>query len=167
MQTYSKPGIYTISGGVVLGNPSFLPAFAAHGTAPNAYGTSDLGDLSLQPAIQLLIPFPGIQIVAGVLFNGQPISEQYTLQAFSGAALVTSASVTLPPASSSSDFFNFALTSSASITRVNITTPNAAINGWDFFVDTIQIATPEPSSAALLLGGLAVGGAILRRRKPQ
>src|SRR5438105_4448121 len=51
MQTYSQSGVYTISGGVVLGNPTFLASFAAHGSAPNAYGTADFADPSLLPTI--------------------------------------------------------------------------------------------------------------------
>lgn len=83
MQTYSKAGVYTISGGVVLGTPTFLPAFLSRGTPPNAYGTSDLGDVSLQPAISLTLPAgENVVEVTGVLFNGQPISEVYNLTAF-------------------------------------------------------------------------------------
>src|SRR6266542_1774492 len=51
MQTYTSPGRYTVSGGVVLGNPTFLPAFAATGTVPNLYGTTDFADPSLLPVI--------------------------------------------------------------------------------------------------------------------
>jgi PEP-CTERM motif len=166
MQTYSRPGVFTISGGVVLGNPSFLAVFPTRGTPPNAYGTSDLGDASLLPAISLVMPVQaGVFTVQGVLFNGQPISEMYTLSAFFGTTQVDLQSITLPPVSSVSDYYNFALNSSIGITRVDIRAPKADLNGWDFFVDTIQLATPEPSSEALLLAGLAVCGAIARRRK--
>jgi hypothetical protein len=166
MQTYSRPGIYTISGGVVLGNPTFLAAFQTRGTPPNAYGTSDLGDASLLPAISLGMPVQaGVFTVQGVLFNGQPISEMYTMRAFFGATQVDSLSITLPPVNSMSDYYNFALNSSTGITRVDITAPNGDLNGWDFFVDTIQLATPEPSSGALLLAALAGCGAIARHRK--
>src|SRR5438552_1232043 len=41
MQTYSSAGLFSVTGGVVLGNPTFLASFAAHGSAPNAYGTAD------------------------------------------------------------------------------------------------------------------------------
>src|SRR5262245_7858096 len=51
MQTYSTAGLFTLSGGVVLGNPTFLAAFAAHGTPPNAYGTADFADPSLLDTI--------------------------------------------------------------------------------------------------------------------
>jgi len=55
--------------------------------------------------------------------------------------------------------FSLASTAAQPITPVTITTPNAGVNGWDFFVDTITITTgsvapgPEPSSALLLLSG--------------
>jgi hypothetical protein len=131
MQTFSRPGVYAISGGVVLGNPTFLAAFPTSGTPPNAYGTTDLADPSLLAAISLVIPMQGISTVGGVLFNGQPISEMYTLKAFSGATQVDSLSITLA-ANSLSSYSNFALKSNIGITRVDITTPNADINGWDF-----------------------------------
>ena len=53
MQTYSQAAIFTISGGVVLGNPTFLPAFTTNGTLPNLYGTADFADPSLLPTITL------------------------------------------------------------------------------------------------------------------
>ena len=48
----------TISGGVVLGNPVFLPAFlsGAAGSRPNLYGTADFASPSLQPALTLDFP---------------------------------------------------------------------------------------------------------------
>src|SRR5262245_40986100 len=33
MQTYNVPGVFTISGAVVLGNPTFPASFPAHGVA--------------------------------------------------------------------------------------------------------------------------------------
>src|SRR3954453_9414038 len=56
MQTYSSPGVFTVSGGVALGNPTFLAAFPSQGSAPNAYGTSDLGDPSLLDTITFTFP---------------------------------------------------------------------------------------------------------------
>src|SRR5262245_58154073 len=56
MQTYSQPGIFTISGGVALGNPTFLPAFTTNGTLPNLYGATSFADPSLLPTLRLDLP---------------------------------------------------------------------------------------------------------------
>src|SRR5882724_7865881 len=89
MQVFPSPGKYTISGGVVLGNPTFLLAFPANGTPPNLYGTADFADPSLLQVMTLDLPAAeGIFLVQGVLFNGQPIAEDYQLNAFSGLAQV-------------------------------------------------------------------------------
>ena len=87
MQTYSKPGVSSISGGVVLGNPTFLPAFPLHGT-PRLYGTTDIADPTLLNTITLIFPSAeDIVSVIGMVFNGQPIPEDYVVDAFSGATL--------------------------------------------------------------------------------
>jgi hypothetical protein len=165
MQTYNSPGIFTINGGVVLGNPTFLAAFPVHGSLPNLYGTADFADPSLLSTITLTLPSAeDIGSVTGVLFNGQPIPESYRVDAFSGAALVASQTFTnMASVNSPSGFGNFSLASNAAnpITRVTVTTPNAAIHGWDFFVDTITV-TPEPGTFLLLGSGFA--GLVAARR---
>jgi hypothetical protein len=173
MQVYNDPGVFNISGGVVLGNPTFLASFAAHGSPPNLYGTADFADPSLLSTITLTLPIAeDIVSVIGVLFNGQPVSERYEVDAFSGASLVDSQAFNNVAADSSpSGFRNFSLTSNAAnpITRLTITTPNAGTNGWDFFADTITISaaavsTPEPSTALILLSGV-LGLLVARRRR--
>src|SRR5260370_40767797 len=47
MQTYTHARLYTISGGVVLGNPTLLAAFPTHASPPNLYGTTDIAAPSL------------------------------------------------------------------------------------------------------------------------
>jgi hypothetical protein len=174
MQTYSKPGVYGISGGVVLGNPTFLAAFPLHGTPPNLYGTTDIADPSLLNTITLTFPSAeDIVSVTGVLFNGQNSPEDYVVDAFSGLTLVAMNTFTgIEPDSSTSAFRNISLSSLAAqpITSVTITTSNALVNGWDFFVDTITITAaavtpaPEPSTALILLSG-ALGLLVARRRR--
>jgi len=157
MQVFTSPGKYTISGGVVLGNPTFLLAFPANGTPPNLYGTADFADPSLLQVITIDLPAAeGIFLVQGVLFNGQPLAEDYQLNAFSGLAQVDAETFTaVQPDSDPFGFRKFSLSSSPAtpITRVTITTPNAAINGWDFFVDTVTLQTAEPPPLILLLFG--------------
>jgi hypothetical protein len=155
MQVFTSPGKYTISGGVVLGNPTFLLAFPANGTPPNLYGTADFADPSLLQVITIDLPAAeGIFLVQGVLFNGQPIAADYQVGAFSGLAQVDAQNFTAVQDSSSMlSFRKFSLSSSPAtpITRVTITTPDAATEGWDFFVDTLTLKAPEPSSLVLLL----------------
>jgi len=110
--------------------------------------------------------------VTGVLFNGQNITEHYVVKAFSGATQVDSNTFTGVAANTSTSAFgNISLSSLAAqpITSVTITTPDAAVNGWDFFVDTITITpfvqqAPEPSTALMLLSS-ALGFWVVRRRR--
>jgi hypothetical protein len=164
MQTYTSPGVFTITGGVVLGNATGLSGLAIGGSVPNAYGTSDLGDLSLQDVITLTFPASeAITNVTGVLFNGQLLTETYSITALSGAIPLAGQTLSnIPAASSTSDFRMFSISSTAAlpITTVRFNSPaDVNLNGWDFFVDTITIsAVPEPSSVILALGGLATLG---------
>jgi len=122
------------------------------------------------------VTFPsaeGVTAVTGVLFNGQPVPESYEVDALSGGSTVDSQMFNnMADSFSPTGFGDFSLASTAAqpITPVTITTPNAGVNGWDFFVDTITITTgsvapgPEPSSALLLLSG-AFGIFAARRRR--
>jgi hypothetical protein len=176
MQTYDVPGVFTISGGVVLGNPTFLLAFPAQGTPPNLYGTTDIADPSLLSTITLTLPgAEDIISVTGVLFNGQPLPESYEVDAFSDGSLVAF-QIFFDVAGAGDPMHNgfgsFSLASDAAnpITSVTITTPNTGANGWDFFVDTITITAavapiPEPSTAVLFLTGVL--GFLIARRRPR
>ena len=186
-QTYTEAGVFSISGGVVLGNPNFLPEFPSHGSPPNLYGTTDVASPTLLSTITLnLDPTQNITSLTGVLFNGQNSvasgnTETYTVTAFSGAAPVDSHNFALSTdLTSPNSVTNFSLSSTAAlpITQVTVTTPDFATNGWDFLVDSI-VATgaagprvPEPSTLVMggtaLLLGLATGwrrGSIRPRRR--
>jgi hypothetical protein len=133
---------------VALGDPdpNLLPAFRAHGSAL------------------------GADFVSGVLFNGQPFAEDYTVTAFSGFTQVASQLFTAVPSDLNGGFENFSidLRGSGAFNRVSITTPNAGTNGWDFFVDTITlgIIVPEPPSIVMdAISGLIGLGYWWRRRK--
>lgn len=178
MQTYTQPGVFSINGGVVLGNPNFLPQFAANGSTPNLYGTADFADPSLLSAITLRLDASlGITSVTGLLFNGQNLvasgnTESYTITAFSGANAVDTLNPSLSiDLTSPGSFTSFSLSSrsAAPITSVTFMTPNSGTNGWDFLVDSIvaqAAAVPEPSTMVMggtaLLFGLASGW---RRRR--
>ena len=163
MQTYTLPGVFTITGGVVLGSPTFLPEFPSNGSPPNLYGTADFADPSLLSTITLsLDPSLNVTAVSGLLFNGQDFvasgtTESYNVTAFSGATQVDAQNFSLStdltdPAS----FTGFSLSSTLAnvITSVTFTTPNFDTNGWDFLVDSIHVTTntvtiPEPSTMAI------------------
>jgi len=176
METFTMAGVFSITGGVVLGNPTFLASFPAHGSAPNLYGTADFADPSLLSTIELDMPAAAeTTSVSLVLFNGQPIAETYEVDFFSGATPICAATFASVPASTSSSSFATPSCSSTlvlPITKVLITTPDAALNGWDFFVDTIVLvqnpvtAVPEPASLVLVASGAVVLGYLdWRRRK--
>ena len=69
-QTYTAPGVFSIDGGVVLGNPTFLAAFPSHGTPPNLYGTTDVADPSLLSTITLTLPSAEDIAKVNELFGG-------------------------------------------------------------------------------------------------
>jgi hypothetical protein len=169
MQTYSQPGIFSISGGVVLGNPTFLPAFAANGTPPNLYGTADFASPTLLPTITLDLPTTSFLFtsVSFLLFNGQPISETYSVSGIVGGNPIAAINIGPLASNTAGGFTNFTFNSPGGpITRISITPPNANINGWDFLVDRIVITgtpVPEPSSFVLLLA--PIGGLALARYK--
>ena len=166
MVTYSN-GSFSVSGGVVLGNPSFLASFAAHGSPPNLYGTTDIADPTLLDSITLTFPMAtNVLTLSGILFNGQAFAEDYTIMAFAGMVpLATDTFLGVQAASDPADFRGFIFNSAVPITSVVITTPNFATNGWDFFVDTIGVnqTIPEPATSLLLIGGLGVLAGIRRR----
>jgi PEP-CTERM motif-containing protein len=175
MQTYTSAGVFSITGGVVLGNPTFLASFPAHGSAPNAYGTADFADPSLLSTIELDLPAAAeTTSVSGVLFNGQSIGESYEVDYFSGTTMICSQTFSGVQANTStSGFRNFSCSSTLAnpLTKVTLTTPNAGLNGWDFFVDTLVLTqgpapVPEPASLVLVASGAAVLGYCgWRRRK--
>lgn len=177
MQTYTSPGVYTISGGVVLGNPTFLAAFPGiAGSAPNLYGTTDIADPSLLDTLTLDLPAAeNVDSLSFVLFNGQPIAEDYSIAVFSGATTLSSLTITgLPDASSINSAITISLSNSpVPITQLTVTTPNATVNGWDFFVDSLTLTigpqapppVPEPSAGALAAACVLPLGCLLRRRR--
>ena len=167
MQTYNSPGVYTIAGGVVLGNVTSLASFPTHGSAPNLYGTADFADPSLLDTIALTFPAAlGVTSVTGVLFNGQTFAEDYRLQA-NGAN--TQNFLAVEDNSSTNSFRNWSYTSIGTITSITITSPNSGIDGWDFFIDDVNLtfgaaAVPEPSTLGFALVGVALTLSAVRKR---
>jgi hypothetical protein len=168
-QTYSQAGIFTISGGVALGNPTFLPAFTANGSHPNLYGTADFADPSLSSTVTLDLPTTAFQFtsVSFLLFNGQTFAERYQVSGMAGGSVLDPLPIGPLASAANSGFTTVTITSPVPITRLNITTPSAGVNGWDFFVDNIVLtgtpvsAVPEPSSLILLIA--PIGGLVFLR----
>lgn len=157
MQTYSKPGIFTISGGVVLGNPVFLPAFDANGTVPNLYGTADFADPSLSSTIVLDLSTTVFRFmsVSFLLFNGQATSERYMVFGTTEGAVLDPLPIGPLASVSASGFTTVNLSTPSPITRLNIA-PLTTASGWDFGVDKViltgtPVDVPEPSSLILLI----------------
>lgn len=148
-QTISVGGV-SISGGVVLGLPTNLPA-TPYSTAPNLYGTANhpsgsaVGDASLLPTISIDIDTSlGVTMVEGLLFNGLIESDDFLIEAFSSAFLVDSVTLSLA-ANLSSGFDTFQLNSGgAIIDRVTIAADlSGPLSGeWDYFIDTLAVGEP-------------------------
>jgi hypothetical protein len=171
-QTITVPEVATITGGVILGGEANLPA-QAFGTPPNIYGTAGFGD-NLSPTLTMAFnsAFPVTQVSFPV-FNGATIAESYLIDAYNGAAVVASQTLSNLPSNTSG---GYAITdlSAVNITSVTIAPTalnDSAVNGWDFSVDSIalnetvqQAFVPEPGNLSLL-GLSAICILFIRKRR--
>jgi len=186
-QNISVDGV-TFSGGVVLGDPTFLPATPL-ATTPNLYSTANhpsgdaVGDPSLLSTLSIAIdPLLEATTVEGLLFNGLIDTDTFVIEAFSQGMLVDSVTLANLPSNENQGFDVFRLDSEdLAIDSVTIAADLSGPlpNEWDFFIDTVAIgepieniieepdhnAVPEPST---VLGFLAFGGLSLamKRKKP-
>jgi len=125
----------TFSGGVVLGFATFFPAIA-FATAPNVYGSADVGN-NLSSSLTISIdPTFTTNEVSFALFNGETFNQSYTVDAFDGASLVASQTLTNVAPNFNSGYGLIDLNSLAGITSVTIT-PTGAPPVWDFLIDTV------------------------------
>lgn len=168
MQTFTQPGLFSVTGGVVLGNPTFLAAFPATGSAPNLYGTTNIADPSLLDTITFTFPAAAqVTSLSGIVFNGLTTPETYviTVRSPTNAPVAQFTFPAVPPNSNSLGLAQFGVFG-PSIGSVTITSPDAGTNGWDFFVDDLVLtqAVPEPGALFLLTTGVVVVWVRARRR---
>jgi PEP-CTERM motif len=125
----------TFTGGVVLGFATFFPAIS-FATPPNVYGTADFGNgLPEQMSIGINPTFATTE-VSFALFNGEVFNQSYTVDAFNGASLVASQTLTNVAPNFNAGYGLIDLVNPGGITNVTIA-PIGAPSAWDFLIDTV------------------------------
>lgn len=174
MQTIVVPGVATITGGVILGDETNLPA-QSFGTPPNVYGTAGFGN-GLSSTITMMFnpAFGTVDEVSFPVFNGSTTVESYLVDAYDGATLAGSQTLTNVPSNGSSGFGIIDLKAPAitEITVAPVALDASCCNGWDFSVDSIalnesvqQAVTPEPAEFVVLVPALFGIWALKRRTR--
>lgn len=176
MQVINVPGIATISGGVVLGDASNITNNLF--TAPNLYGTADFGDDSLDPVVTISVnPAYVADEIGFLLLNGLVAATEYKVEAYVGATLADSETITIPSIQTGgSHVFEFEI---PGVTELKIIPQS--LTTWDYFIDSIALnqtveegvenppgpAIPLPATVwmgLVSLGGMAANGYVRRRR---
>jgi hypothetical protein len=177
VETIDIAGVASITGGVVLG---LAPALSGnpYATGSNIYATASnsvvgAGGFGLPDSIVINIASGTHATQATVpVINGMSQSKDYVVTAFDDGAVVWQQTL------SDVQGFGYAVANvtGSEITSIEIAAADSST--WDFATDTITLtesssrstvtSTPEPGSAFLLLGGLAIAGAAgsLKRRNP-
>jgi hypothetical protein len=195
----TKPISYdaaSFSGGAVLTNATDFPAHTNFfQNNPNAYGTSNMGNLAglRVPLITIdFLPADHADSLSFNLFNGLTVNETYTVTAFLG----NGSSISLDTSNLNGNNFYDSTTSTNSsnfcaakgcgsfelvnlnygdISKVTIApkSSSATTVAWDFLIDDVTFIgngvspVPEPESYAMILAGLGLMGVVGRRRKIQ
>ena len=164
MQTIVVPNVATITGGVILGNETNLPA-QSFATPPNVYATAGFGDgLSSTLTISLNAAFGTVSEVSFPVLNGSTQTESYVVDAFNGATLVASQTLSNLPSNGSSGFGIVDLTAPliTSVTVAPTALDASCCSGWDYSIDSIAlnepvqaaVGTPEPEIPVMLVPAL-------------
>lgn len=189
-QTITIPGKVSISGGVVLGYPTNIPAIN-FATTPNLYGTASpsgvpavQGDPSLSPNIVIQFdPLYEVTSVEGLLFNGNTEVTDYTVRAFSGTDEVDSQVFSNLASNLNEGNTTFSLVSASSLITSVVFEPESN-TVWDYFIDTLAFNTsienaadrnipsgenPDtpviPTPTAVGAGLVMLGSMLVRRRR--
>jgi hypothetical protein len=173
------PGVATITGGVVLGNETNLPA-QSFATPPNVYGTAGFGD-SLSSTLTITFdPAFSVDEVSFPILNGSTQAESYVVDAFNGATLIGTQTLSDVASNGSSGFGIIDLASTTntftSVTIAPLALDASCCSGWDYSIDSIALnesvqtavggPTPEPASIELLGLGMASLLEVYRRTRP-
>jgi hypothetical protein len=162
-ETVVVPGVATISGGTILGNETLLPA-QAFGTPPNVYATGGFGVAGLLSTLTISIdPAFSVGQVSFPLFNASTQTESYVIDAFDGATLASSETLSDLASNEDSGYGIVDLTA-PNITSVTIA-PSAldasCCGGWDYSIDSVALNesvqtafVPEPGTLGLCSGAL-------------
>jgi hypothetical protein len=150
------PDVTDIRGGAVLGNPTFLASFPAHGSAPNVYGTAFWATKLSSTLTFDFNPRATVTEVMGTLFNGLNDPTSYEVSAFKGAEPIDVQ--TLNNVQINTNPIGFATwdVNGDGITKLTVTTQGRA--SYDFFIDNVRVTytlqpVPEPGSRLLAIAG--------------
>lgn len=140
----------SFSGGVVLGLATFFPAIS-FASSPNVYGTADFGNNLARTLTIDINPASATTEVSFALFNGETFAQTYTVNAFNGANLVASQTLSSIAPNFNSGYGIADVVSNTGITKVTIDATGAP-PAWDFLIDDVAfnqsltsvITTPLP-----------------------
>lgn len=155
-------GQIQFSGGVILGFPTAFPA-VDFATEPNVYASSNFGDPSLSDTIAIDIDGFGVNLVEGLLFNGETIVNDFIVTAYDIAGAVVDSAIYNIASNSESGAAIFSMSSdSDNIIRVEFQEFNTD-GEWNMLIDTVTFNRNIPAPGSLLsLAGL---GLIASRRR--
>lgn len=133
-QTIVKPEA-TFTGGVLLGFATFFPAIA-FATSPNVYGTADFGNNLARTLTITANPNFFTTQVSFALFNGETFAQTYQVNAFKGATIVASQTLTNMAPNFNSGYGIVDVSSAGGIDQVVIA-PTGNPAAYDFLIDTV------------------------------